>query len=90
MSLPSIKFLHLTVSEIQPGKTISRLLPAHPSGHHGCKQYPDTKGVKIELKIIPLSTAYIKTDGKNDFEIREAYHLLCTIFCNSKKNCQNN
>ena len=27
MSLPSINFLHLTVSEIQPGQTFSRRLP---------------------------------------------------------------
>ena len=30
MSLPSINFLHLTVSEIQPGQTFSRRPPAHP------------------------------------------------------------
>ena len=30
MSLPSMNFLHLTVSEIQPGQTISRRPPAHP------------------------------------------------------------
>ena len=30
MSLPSINFLHLTVSEIQPGQTISRRPPDHP------------------------------------------------------------
>ena len=30
MSLPSINFLHLMVSEIQPGQTISRRPPAHP------------------------------------------------------------
>ena len=30
MSLPSINFLHLTVSEIQPGQTFSRHPPAHP------------------------------------------------------------
>ena len=39
MSLPSMNFLHLTVSEIQPRQTISRHLPtrppARPSGHHG-------------------------------------------------------
>ena len=39
MSLPSMNFLHLMVSEIQPGQTISRRPPdrppAHPSGHHG-------------------------------------------------------
>ena len=35
MSLPSMNFLHLTVSEIQPGQTISRRPPARPSGHHG-------------------------------------------------------
>ena len=30
MSLPSMNFLHLTVSEIQPRQTISRRPPAHP------------------------------------------------------------
>ena len=30
MSLPSMNFLHLTVSEIQPGQTISRRPPARP------------------------------------------------------------
>ena len=30
MSLPSMNFLHLTVSEIQPGQTISRCPPTHP------------------------------------------------------------
>ena len=42
MSLPSINFLHLTVSEIQPGQTISRRTPTHwprrPPAH------PDTMG----------------------------------------------
>ena len=31
MSLPSMNFLHLTVSEIQPGQTISRRPPTHPN-----------------------------------------------------------
>ena len=35
MSLPSINFLHLMVSEIQPRQTFSRCSPARPSGHHG-------------------------------------------------------
>ena len=30
MSLPSMNFLHLMVSEIQPGQTISRRPPTHP------------------------------------------------------------
>ena len=42
MSLPSMNFLHLTVSEIQPGQTISRRpparLPTRPPAH------PDTMG----------------------------------------------
>ena len=38
MSLPSINFLHLTVSEIQPGQTFSRHPPACPTAH------PDTMG----------------------------------------------
>ena len=39
MSLPSMNFLHLTVSKIQPGQTIScrpnTRPPERPSGHHG-------------------------------------------------------
>ena len=38
MSLPSMNFLHLTVSEIQPGQTISRRKPTRPPAH------PDTMG----------------------------------------------
>ena len=37
MSLPSMNFLHLTVSEIQPGQTISRRPPRPPA-------HPDTMG----------------------------------------------
>ena len=40
MSLPSMNFLHLTVSEIQPGQTISRRPPAQP----------DTMGEKKTIK----------------------------------------
>ena len=44
MSLPSINFLHPTISEIQPGQTSSCHPPtwprACPSGHHGWKQFP--------------------------------------------------
>ena len=38
MSLPSINFLHLTVSEIQPGQTFSNLptqTPTHPDSPKG-------------------------------------------------------
>ena len=38
MSLPSINFLHLMVSEIQPGQTFSRCPPTHSPAH------PDTMG----------------------------------------------
>ena len=50
MSLPSINFLHLMVSEIQPGQSFF-LPPSHrPSGHHGCKQYPDSlEGVWVKI-----------------------------------------
>ena len=42
MSLPSINFLHLTVSEIQPGQTISRHPPASPPRRP--PDLPDTMG----------------------------------------------
>ena len=42
MSLPSINFLHLTVSEIQPAQTFSRRPPA----------YPDTMGKNNTLTAL--------------------------------------
>ena len=42
MSLPRINFLHLTVSEIQPGQTISRRPPARPDALP--PDHPDTMG----------------------------------------------
>ena len=42
MSLPSINFLHLTVSEIQPRQTISRRPPTHPPSRPPA--HPDTMG----------------------------------------------
>ena len=42
MSLPSINFLHLTVSEIQPGQTFSRRPPSHPPAR--TPAHPDTMG----------------------------------------------
>ena len=46
MSLPSINFLHLTVSEIQPGQTISRRPSTRPPARpDACPpDHPDTMG----------------------------------------------
>ena len=62
MSLPSINFLHLTVSEIQPGQTFSRRpdarLPAHPDtmGENNTPTALKGCGVKmfenVDLRII--------------------------------------
>ena len=46
MSLPSMNFLHLTVSEIQPGQTISRRPPGRPPAH------PDTMGENNTLTAL--------------------------------------
>ena len=45
MSLPSMTFLHLTVSEIQPGQTISRRPPAHPDTMGENNTPTDLKGL---------------------------------------------
>ena len=46
MSLPSMNFLQLTVSKIQPGQTISRRPPARPTAH------PDTMGENNTLTAL--------------------------------------
>ena len=51
MSLPSINFLQLMVSEIQPGQTFSRRPPAHP----------DTMGENNIPTKYQLPTPYGKT-----------------------------
>ena len=54
MSLPSMNFLHLTVSELQPGQTISRRPPAHPDtmGENNTPTAPKGCGVKNVYKQI--------------------------------------
>ena len=52
MSIPSINFLHLTVSEIQPGQTISRRPPTRPDtmGENNTPTALKGCGVKRESK----------------------------------------
>ena len=59
MSLPSTNFLHLTVSEIQPGQTISDHPPARPP--IWTPAHPDTMGennTPTALKGCGVKTAY--------------------------------
>ena len=62
MSLPSINFLHLTVSEIQPGQTFSRRLPSRHGNscyqklakkhhHYSCSSPCKKYILKILVKI---------------------------------------
>ena len=52
MSLPSMNFLHLTVSEIQPGQTFSHNPPAHPDtmGENNTPTVRKGCGVKTRQK----------------------------------------
>ena len=70
MSLPSINFLHLTVSEIQPGHTFSRCLPDSPPAHSDTMGENNTQtalkgcGVKIILRVFSslVLLALVDTD----------------------------
>ena len=64
MSLPSMNFLHLTVSEIQPGQTIYRRPPAHPDtmGENTTPTALKGCGVKM-VRIHPLIREIFKGDS---------------------------
>ena len=66
MSLPSINFLHLMVSEIQPGQTFSRRPPAHPDtmGENNTPTAIQACGVK--RKNVPLRSQRNKTSMDTD------------------------
>ena len=50
MSLPSINFLHLMVSEIQPGQTFSCRLPTHPDTMGENNTLTALKGCGVKMK----------------------------------------
>ena len=52
MSLPSINFLHLTVSEIQPGQTSSRRPPAHPDTMGENNTPTALKGCGVKTRVL--------------------------------------
>ena len=54
MSLPSMNFLHLTVSEIQPGQTISRRPPAHPDTMGENNTPTALKGCGVTMSLYPF------------------------------------
>ena len=58
MSLPSINFLHLTVSEIQPGQTFSRCPPTHPDTMGENNTPTALKGCGV--KMAPTANAHSK------------------------------
>ena len=70
MSLPSINFLHLTVSEIQPGQTFSRHPPAHPDtmGENNTQTALKGCGVKTERRRNVQIPLLEKTETGSDIE----------------------
>ena len=54
MSLPSMNFLHLTVSEIQLGQTISRCPPAHPDTMGENNTPTALKGCGVKTGVVDL------------------------------------
>ena len=68
MSLPSINFLHLMVSEIQPGQTFSHRLPAaHPDtlGENNTPTALKGCGVKTMSQIWQVHTPLAEQKGSN-------------------------
>ena len=65
MSLPSIKILHLAVSEIQPGQTLSLSPPAHPDAmvENNTSRALKGCGIKTEKNVskfkVTWKTAFI-------------------------------
>ena len=57
MSLPSINFLHITVSEILDGQTFSRRPHTHPSGHENNTPIA-LKGCGVTKLVRPTSCAW--------------------------------
>ena len=58
MSLPCINFLHLTLSEIQPGQTFSRRPPAHPDTMSENNTLTALKGCGVKTSTTHFSTRY--------------------------------
>ena len=68
MSLPSINFLHLTVSEIQPGQTFSRRPPANPDTMGENNTPTPLKGCGVKNPSQGLKAAiYLETESPGQF-----------------------
>ena len=70
MSLPSINFIHLTVSEIQPGQTFPRQPPAHRTARQPTRPtaHPDTMGennTPTALKCCAVKIVFAKQKKQN-------------------------
>ena len=59
MSLPSINFLHLTVSEIHPGQTFSRSPPTHPDTMGENNTPTALKGCGVKMIYYGMSKNHI-------------------------------
>ena len=75
MSLPSINFLHLTVSEIQPGQTFSRRPTSHPDtmGENNTPTALKGCGVKIIETNLYLQIPKKWSFGKFPFSQTDYY-----------------
>ena len=77
MSLPSINFLHRTVSEIQPGQTFSRRPPAHPDTISENNTPTALKGCGVKNKTKKKKKK--KTNKKKKKNNQEYISLNCFI-----------
>ena len=79
MPVPSINFLHPTVSEIQPGQTFSRRPPAHPDTVGENNTLTALKGCGVK------TTSYIMISSQQFLHL-VANSILCLIKTNRTKN----
>ena len=73
MSLPSINFPHLTVSEIQPGQTFYRCLPPE----HGVPQNSISMGKENIVQMAKFQNSSHKKKKKIFLEIFEIIYFQC-------------
>ena len=76
MSLPSMNFLHLTVSEIQPGQTISRRPPTHPDTMGENNTPTALKGCGVKSPYFISYIIYFELRATKDFNILKILEVV--------------
>ena len=88
MSLPNINFLHITVSDIQPGQTISRRPPTHPDtmGENNTPTALKGCGVKMGVTLGEKATILDKIQelaySWSEESYQSKYDSLCEVMPN--------